>query len=184
VQQRIRDTERARDLTQDTFLHAYEKRATLRDAGSFFAWLFTIAANKTIDALRRRQARPERPVEPALLLPVDDQRAAMEGSLERREEDARIGAALARLDDLYRTVVILRYWSGLTPAQIARLLAEPEGTIRNRIFRAHERLRVLLEQDSERPSRGAPAEANARRARRGEVPGAPAPAGPADLESA
>ncbi|MCI0651310.1 MAG: sigma-70 family RNA polymerase sigma factor, partial [Planctomycetes bacterium] len=37
VQQRIRDTEKARDLTQDTFLHAYEKRATLRDAGSFFA---------------------------------------------------------------------------------------------------------------------------------------------------
>ncbi|MGA1780389.1 MAG: RNA polymerase sigma factor, partial [Planctomycetota bacterium] len=43
------------------------------------------------------------------------------------------------------TVLTLRYWSGLSPAQIARLLGEPEGTIRNRIFRAHLRLRGAIE---------------------------------------
>ena len=53
--------------------------------------------------------------------------------------------ALGELDDRYRTVLILRYWRDLTPAEIAKLLAEPEGTIRNRIFRAHARLRRRLE---------------------------------------
>ena len=64
--------------------------------------------------------------------------------------------ALDQLDDRYRAVLILRYWSGLTPAQIARLLQEPEGTIRNRVFRAHAQLRkrFKLGSDSanERPS--------------------------------
>lgn len=140
IRQRVSDQELARDLAQDTFLQAFAKRESLRKGRSFVSWLLAIASNKVIDQRRRRSARPEvglnedSPELPAE--PLEESPFA--------EKSGSLDTALAALDDLYRTVLILRYWSGLTPAQIARLLGEPEGTIRNRIFRAHIRLREQL----------------------------------------
>jgi RNA polymerase sigma-70 factor (ECF subfamily) len=143
IHQRIRDPERARDLTQETMLKAYAMRASLRDANSLVTWLLTIATHKVIDAHRRASTRPEVGLEIQDLArtPV----SSVEQDLETEEQLEQLNQALVELDDLYRTVLILRYWSGMTPAQIARLLGEPEGTIRNRLFRAHLLLRGLLE---------------------------------------
>ena len=52
---------------------------------------------------------------------------------------------LAQLPERYRSIVILRYLKGLSNQEMARLLDEPEGTIRNRLFRALEKLRGLVE---------------------------------------
>ncbi len=158
VRQRVNDPEIARDLTQDTFLQAFEKRATLREGKSLLPWLLTIAGHKIIDMRRRRSARPEQITAPDALPQTAVEGPAAGAPLDRQADSARLEAALGKLDDLYRTVLILRYWSDLTPGQIARLLEEPEGTIRNRIFRAHLRLRELLEQE-ERAKRGRAGEA-------------------------
>ncbi len=72
-------------------------------------------------------------------------------------ENSEIEKALSGVGDLYRTVLILKYWSGLSPAQIARTLGEPEGTIRNRIFRAHLKLREQIEKND--PEQGEESEA-------------------------
>lgn len=141
VRQRVNDPEASRDLAQDTFLKAFSKLDTLRQGQSFVSWLLAIAANKIIDHRRRQRARPEVALgDDAPELPANES-----GPSEFSERAGDVEGAMARLDDLYRTVLILRYWSGLTPAQIARLLGEPEGTIRNRIFRAHLRLREQLD---------------------------------------
>ncbi len=145
IQQRLSDSERARDLTQDTFLQAYDKRETLRDSGRFLSWLLTIAARKVIDNHRRRSSHPESPLTEGVATHLSDSGTSPTAGLEQEEESAQLREAVAQLDDRYRAVLTLRYWSGLTPAQIARLLDEPEGTIRNRIFRAHARLRKILE---------------------------------------
>jgi len=141
VHQRVSDRDRAEDLTQDTFLQGWEKRETLRDPSRAVSWLLAIASRKVIDAHRRRGARPESPLrtgeEPA-------ERDRGEATAEE-EHLLLLQEALGRIPELYRTVLTLRYWSGLSPAQIARLLGEPEGTIRNRIFRAHLRLRGAIE---------------------------------------
>jgi len=147
IRQRVSDRERALDLTQETFLQAWEKRGALRRSESAVSWLLAIASRKVIDAHRWRGSRPESPL-------LDREEPAGEsdpaaGAREREEElggggDEALRAALAEVPELYRTVLILRYWSGLTPAQIARLLGEPEGTIRNRIFRAHLLLRERI----------------------------------------
>lgn len=155
IGQRVDDSEVARDLTQDTFAQAFEKRATLREGKSLLPWLLAIAANKVIDMRRRRAARPERVMSPDTL-PQTAHDDAAHSRLEHGEDAARLNVAIGKLDDLYRTVLILRYWSGLAPGQIARLLEEPEGTIRNRIYRAHIRLRELLDAES---ATGSPAHA-------------------------
>lgn len=155
IQQKISDRERARDLTQDTFLQAYDKRATVRREGSFVAWLFTIASRKVIDSYRRHAADPTQPVQDTVTLDsmTHGNSRSPGAALEQQEESLHVQEAVGRLDDLYRTVLILRYWSGMTPAQIARLLSEPEGTIRNRLFRAHARLKKLL-QTTTKPESG------------------------------
>ncbi|MFQ5654056.1 MAG: RNA polymerase sigma factor [Planctomycetota bacterium] len=169
IQQRIGDRERVIDLTQETFMQAFDKRQTLRKSDSFLSWVLSIASRKIIDQHRWRGAHPEvRLVDgepPAAADQRDDplQRAA------KAEETERVQAAVQHLPDLYRTVLILRYWSGMTPAQIARLLAEPEGTIRNRIFRAHLQLREHME--DARPSAPVRQEAEPPTARRRERPG-------------
>lgn len=144
VRQRVRDPEFARDLTQEAFLTAYAKRESLRSEESFVSWLLTIAARKIIDFRRRRGVRPEVPLgEPeGLDHPVPETEDLDPAQL--AEESESLQHSLDQLEDRYRAVLILRYWSGLTPAQIARLLQEPEGTIRNRIFRAHAQLRKRL----------------------------------------
>ncbi|MGE3166993.1 MAG: RNA polymerase sigma factor [Planctomycetota bacterium] len=144
VDQRVNDRERARDLTQETFLQAFAKRGDVRRDGSLVSWVFAIASRKVIDLYRRAHLDPG-PVARDEGREPRDPAAGPEESLETQEESARLKQAVAGLDDLYRTVLILRYWSGLTPAQIARALAEPEGTIRNRLFRAHRRLREILD---------------------------------------
>lgn len=147
VRGRINDRERARDLTQDTFLQAYSKRATVRKGESFLSWVFTIASRKVIDCYRKQgndltvygyDSAPGEVADPGMS-PLR--------SLEQQEDAALVRAGLQKLHDRYRAVLILRYWSGLTPGQISRLLQEPEGTIRNRIFRAHGHLRRILDQE-------------------------------------
>lgn len=143
VHQRVKDAELSRDLTQDTMLKAYTMRASLREANSLVGWLLTIAAHKIIDFRRRTRVRPEVALGERDVSANEANNAA--GVADAPDELARLSNALPELDDLYRTVLILRYWSGMSPAQIARLLEEPEGTIRNRLFRAHFRLREILE---------------------------------------
>ncbi|MEM7263850.1 MAG: RNA polymerase sigma factor [Planctomycetota bacterium] len=156
VRQRVKDQEFARDLAQETFLSAYAKRETLRSEESFVSWLLTIAARKIIDFRRRRSVRPETRLSDEMDPPEDGAMAAapagsrQDTEVEASDEFERLHTGLDRLTDQYRTVLILRYWSGLTPAQISRLLSEPEGTIRNRIFRAHARLRTALEEPTQK----------------------------------
>ena len=143
IRQRVSDRGRAEDLTQDTFLQGWEKRASLRDAESAISWLLAIASRKVIDAHRWHGSRPESRLPERL----DPSAAEETGEAIEEERAEQIRTALGELPELYRTVLILRYWSGLTPAQIARLLAEPKGTIRNRIFRAHLQLRREMNQN-------------------------------------
>ena len=139
IRQRIRDRGRAEDLTQDTFLQGWEKRESLRDPESAISWLLAIASRKVIDSHRWYGARPE-----SRMPEHHDPSGGSDEAPFPEERAAEVQEALAEVPELYRTVLILRYWSGLTPSQIARLLGEPEGTIRNRIFRAHLQLRKVL----------------------------------------
>lgn len=173
VNQRVRDREQARDLTQETFLQAYDKRATLRKGDSFVAWVFTIASRKVIDHYRRSNvgngAGPASAssLDQATLDQVtleitgtksSDLEQTPQQELEAEEEAEQLRQAVEQLEDRYRTILVLRYWSGLSPGQIARLLGEPEGTIRNRVFRAHKRLRAVLETNNRDSAHGSAGE--------------------------
>jgi len=146
VHPRLQNSSEAEDVAQETFIRAFQAMGLLKDPRRFLGWLLKIARNRATDHARRRHgvqsldrlaeeggfrdppARPDDPGE----------------RIDRGEEYGKVLEAVDRLADRYRLVIMLRYFEGLSGSEIARILGEPEGTIRNRLFRAHEKIRSLL----------------------------------------
>lgn len=135
----VRDPNAADDLTQSTWLAALEQRPSadrpLRQ------WLATVLRNFARQEARgsaRRRVREERAARPEAEPAADDrvQRAALQ-----RE----IVDAVLKLDEPYRTAILMRFLEERSPREIARELDVPIDTVRTRIARGIERLRVRLD---------------------------------------
>jgi RNA polymerase sigma-70 factor (ECF subfamily) len=158
------DPAAAAEVVQDTFLAAWN-RAELFDPsrGSLRAWLLTIARNRALDAVRRRERRGNSVPFSAFELRQDDLTAAEwlmataapvgngqvdvgpDELLLTHEERASVRAALALLAPVERIVIQLAYREELSQAEIALRLGWPIGTVKTRTRRALRRLREALE---------------------------------------
>ncbi len=130
---RLPGTERAQDLTQETFLAAMRGIASYRPRASVRTYLYAIAMN-LLFAERRHLRRS--PVSSSL------------GNLTSRDAPDTtvwLQQALAKLDPGEREILMLREYEQLTYAEIADLLGLPINTVRSRLFRARTALRDLLE---------------------------------------
>jgi RNA polymerase sigma-70 factor (ECF subfamily) len=151
----VGDHQEAEDIAQEAFLRAFRSLGKLKEPAAFLGWLMRIARNLATDHLRGRK--------PTLSLDALRDRAGdaefgkiaafgartgtppeWEQKLERGEEVELVMRALEQLPDRYREVIALKYIQDLDGRSMARLLGEPEGTIRNRLFRALEKLREGL----------------------------------------
>ncbi|MFO0839840.1 MAG: sigma-70 family RNA polymerase sigma factor [Phycisphaerae bacterium] len=143
-----RDT--AEELVQETFLRVVRTLEAYEHGGKFEAWLFRIAANLARDHVRRQRRRglmsaldadgqscdfPEAISDARQYNPPDVR-------LERAEDGARLEAALARLGDLDREILMLRHHSDLSFREIAQMLRIPLGTALARAHRALQRLKA------------------------------------------
>jgi RNA polymerase sigma-70 factor (ECF subfamily) len=144
--QKLGDRGDAEDVAQETFLRAYRSLGRLKDPAKFFRWVVRISRRVTLDRLRARRRNrmgtldglaaefePEATTPSAAALVVE------------RDQAARALVAIGRLPERYRVVLTLRYLVGHEPKRIAAILGEPDGTIRNRIFRGLDRLRRMLD---------------------------------------
>ncbi len=133
----LRDRAVAEELAQDVFLSLYQHLATLESPDHVQFWLRKVASNRALDVLRRRQRRPmvslENAPEPVAVSPTGD---PMLGSALRR----LVGA----LPEKARAIVVLRYQEDLDPAEIARILGIPVGTVKSQLQRALGLLREKL----------------------------------------
>lgn len=137
---RVRDRMEAEDVTSETFmralrsLHRYEPRAP------FAAWLIRIARNLVIDRARggtRREANERAAAMPGS---VDPEREAL-----ARIEGGELRAALDRLSELQREVLILRFYADLTTDEVCAVLGKGPSTVRGIQFRAIAALRRSME---------------------------------------
>lgn len=153
---RVRDREEAEEVAQEAFIKAFRSLDRLESPRSFLAWLLKIATNCSRDHLRSRK-----PVVSLDELTESGHEAGMdsgtddrpEDRLETREDFDRALEAIEKIPARYRLVLTLRYQVGLAPGEIARVLEEPEGTIRNRIFRALAKVRGRLGLEEKKSTR-------------------------------
>lgn len=139
--------EDASDLTQETFVRAYSRLDSFELGRPFLAWVRRIATNICID-YRRRQKAPSLSLDQAAESGREIADAASSVSpaeqLEASDQAVRVMAAVQRLPDNQRTVVVLRHVEGMTLEEIARALRMPLGTVKVNLFRARQRVRDLV----------------------------------------
>lgn len=135
----INDHHAAEDIAQDVFFTAYKKLSSFDPArGSFSTWLFTIARNKSLNALKRKKVLPLADLpEPKASAPTTD-------SLAQREFFNQLDQALQNLPPKQKTAFVLAELEKLPYAQIAQIERVRIGTIKSRINRAKSKLRSAL----------------------------------------
>lgn len=129
--------EDARDITQTTFVKAYEKLASYDPAHRFFSWIYRIMMNESLNLLERR--RPHQPLDPSLAAPDDPQEEA-----QLRELGQQVQAALMELTPDYREVLVLRHFAELSYGEMASLLGIAEKTVKSRLYTGRQRLAERL----------------------------------------
>ena len=142
----VRDTAEAEDLTQETFLRAYQRRDSLRDKGAQTAWLYRIATHICLDRLRQYARRSPKESEADLNevdVPEPDT-PSLQKALEQGEMSECVQRYFNRLSDSYRSVILLHDMHELTAPEIAQLLGESLATIKIRLHRARRKLSVAL----------------------------------------
>jgi RNA polymerase sigma-70 factor (ECF subfamily) len=134
------DRSLAEDLAQETFVKAFRNLAAFDTTRRLSSWLFRIAHNTVIDAMRRSSPPPEsieaKPHEPAAPPGPDP--------VERRELGRALEAALGELRSDQRAAIVLRYEHGLAFNEIGAVLGIPEVTARSHVHRARKELARLL----------------------------------------
>lgn len=139
-------TQLADDLAAETFLVAFRRRATFdRDRGAVRPWLYGIATNLLADhrrsETRRLQAFQRAPADAETDGGHEDRVTARVSAAHARE---RLAAALGRLPDGDREVLLLAAFSDLSYVEIAQTLDIPFGTVGSRLNRVRRKLRAAL----------------------------------------
>ena len=141
VYYRIRSRVDAEDITQDVFLKAYQKIASLKDAVKFRGWLFSITLNRIRDFQRKKRFRSLFKVEDDRIESHSDDRSdrdqpeALEHVM-RKDFWRQIGMILDRLPKMEREVFLLRFFDHLSLREIAAVLKKNESTIKTHLYRA------------------------------------------------
>ena len=137
------DSDRAADAAQEAFLRAWRKLEMLQEPKCFGNWLLGIARNVALDAGRKLRRQP---AESLADQPVAIEADPLKG-MHQREQSDRVAAALAKLDDLSRSAVVLRYYENLGSREIGQLIGLSPAAVDMRLMRARQQLKELLGED-------------------------------------
>jgi RNA polymerase sigma-70 factor, ECF subfamily len=143
----------AEDLVQEACLRAIKGMTHSAIKSDPKVWLFTILRNVWINEWRRRANGPEfillgkpRNDGGPLQQWLSDERELPEDHFERNSTSGKIRLAISGLPEMFREVVVLRYFEGFSYRQIASILGCPAGTVMSRLNRARAELRSILDE--------------------------------------
>lgn len=149
----VKSPEWAMELTQESFLRAYEKRALYKKGHTFTSWLYSISRNLSIDELKRKDATrftvelkdAEGEILPAAELPSSE-RGPFENTLKNRESE-KLKASLSKLPDQYKDVLLLRVFSEMSYDEIAKELGIKVSSVKTHLNRAKKKLMEIMKED-------------------------------------
>jgi RNA polymerase sigma-70 factor (ECF subfamily) len=142
--------EDAHDLTQEIFVKVYVALDRYDPKYQFSTWLFRIAQNSAIDALRKKSVTEVPLARPATEDSNQKDREFADGgvspyrALKNKQMSAAIDAAVRELPPDYRELIQLRHFAELSYEEIATMKKLPLGTVKNKLFRARNLLKDVL----------------------------------------
>lgn len=138
----------AEELTQDTFMKAYRHLTSFNGNSSFYTWIYRIAYNTALSALRKK---------PSEVLALDEKLwdslsdTEVDASLDSEEEEriAQLQQAIRRLSPEERAIITLFYEENKPVGEIAEILKQSETNIKVRLHRTRKKLYVLMKKEEE-----------------------------------
>src|SRR5712692_6353922 len=151
------DASLAEDVFQNTFLQVYVKSGQYEAGRPVRPWLYTIATNQAIDALRRNSRHQAVSLDQqreegfdgdihSLLETLEGRGSSPLDAAQGSELRERVRASVDKLPDFLRQVLILAYYQGLKYREIADILGIPVGTVKSRLHAALVKLHEMWEQ--------------------------------------
>jgi len=143
--------EDANDLAQDSFIKAFQALGSFKGGSSFYTWLYRIAVNKTINFLKQRKNRMHMSLndldfnaehDPDLMALISHKTPRRDAGLSELQE--KLNAALLKLSEPHRLVVVLHDVQGQSHEEIAKVMDCNIGTVRSRLFYARQQLQSEL----------------------------------------
>jgi RNA polymerase sigma-70 factor (ECF subfamily) len=143
--------EDANDLAQDSFIKAFQALKSFKGGSTFYTWLYRIAVNKTINFLKQRKNRTHMSLndldfnaehDPDLMALISDNTPRRAAGLTELQE--KLNAALLKLSEPHRLVVVLHDVQGQSHDEIAKVMGCNIGTVRSRLFYARQQLQSYL----------------------------------------
>jgi RNA polymerase sigma-70 factor, ECF subfamily len=146
VYRMVGNYESALDLTQEIFIKVYSSLNRYRAEFKFSTWIYKIAHNAAVDHLRRTATREQSlmvgPEGDQFDLPIESGLLSPEQESEQRERRVEIETVVRALPANYRELIILRHSQDLSYEEIVEVTGLPLGTVKNRLFRAREMMRL------------------------------------------
>jgi len=143
--------EDANDLAQESFIKAFQALKSFKGGSTFYTWLYRIAVNKTINFLKQRKNRTHMSLndidfnaehDPDLMALISDNTPRRAAGLTELQE--KLNAALLKLSEPHRLVVILHDVQGQSHEEIAEVMDCNIGTVRSRLFYARQQMQSYL----------------------------------------
>jgi RNA polymerase sigma-70 factor (ECF subfamily) len=134
--------EAAEDLCQDSFFRLYEKNIIFPNPDEAKYWLIRVVKNASLNYAKRKER--ERKAYQRAFREDFKREDSGESALVRKETSQEVEAALEKLPENLRIVLILKEYAEMNYKEIGRVLGISEGNVKVRVFRARERLAVYL----------------------------------------
>ena len=144
----LKDEEHSEDIVQETFIRLYEKKHYYKEIAKFSTWIYTIARNLANTELRKKSRTRIMYLSQMSNYKKDYDLKSSDPELNKNIENEflmkEIHAAIDKLPENYKSVIILRDIQGLDYEQISNIIGVPLGTVKSRINRARLQLQVDL----------------------------------------
>ena len=137
----LSDSNDVLDLVQDVFIKAYENIQSFDATRRFSPWIYRIAHNVFVNAIKKKRHEPFRFFDADTIFPHPVAEETADGEAERREIRQAIDQGLRKLDQKYREPLVLYYFEELSYEEIGEILAIPKATVGVRLKRGREMLR-------------------------------------------
>ncbi len=133
------DSDISKDITQDTFIKAYRNLRKFDNNKKFFSWIYRITLNESLNNKKHSTVTEKLNEETGMGIysPFED--------VEKRETAGKIKEAINKLDDKYKSLILLKHYQELSYDEIAEILNIPPAKVKSRLYIARDILRVSLE---------------------------------------
>ncbi|GCE25864.1 RNA polymerase sigma factor [Dictyobacter alpinus] len=143
VYRMLQQYEEANEVTQDTFLAAWQGLPSFRGDARFSTWLHRIAYNCALKQLEQRKR--DTALQAAIQAETVDSDERIGAEIEAHDRQEVVREHISTLPAKYRIVLVLRHLQEMTYEEMAEILTMPVGTIKTHLFRARNLLKARLE---------------------------------------